>query len=133
MDSPVVDFNARTFEGQRKQINNDNVLISLSFESGDFGTIHYVSNGGSSFPKERIEVFSNEGTLVLDNFKQLRGFNWPLFRKMSLSRQDKGHKECVKSFIESIANGDQNPIPLDDIFRTSELAISISDSLFKKN
>ena len=42
----------------------------------DLSTIHYLANGGKSFPKERIEVFVDQGVLQLDNFRKLIGYNW---------------------------------------------------------
>ena len=38
-------------------VRDDKTSITLSFEDGSFGTIHYFANGGKVFPKERIEVF----------------------------------------------------------------------------
>ena len=38
-------------------IHDDKVTITLVFKDGSWGTIHYLANGHSSFPKERVEVF----------------------------------------------------------------------------
>ena len=45
--------------GSSGHINStdDKVTISLGFEDGSIGSIHYFANGGKVFPKERIEVF----------------------------------------------------------------------------
>ena len=51
--------------------------ITLGFADGSFGTVHYLANGGASFPKERIEVFVAGRVLQLDNFRKLKGYNWP--------------------------------------------------------
>ena len=42
--------------------------------------------------RERVEVYSQEKTFILDNWKVLTGFGVKGFSKMK-SRQDKGHKE----------------------------------------
>ena len=56
------------------EIRDDKVSISLSFTEGSFGTIHYLANGGKTFPKERIEVFCGNAVLQMDNYRVLTGF-----------------------------------------------------------
>ena len=61
----------------------DSVTITLAFADGSIGTIHYLANGHSSFPKERLEVFCAGRVLQLDNFRRLRGYGWPGFVRSS--------------------------------------------------
>ena len=56
-----------------REIMTDQSSITLGFEDGSFGTILYLSNGASNFPKERIEVFTDGKVLQLDNFRKLKG------------------------------------------------------------
>ena len=93
------------------------------------GSIHYFSNGGKSFPKERIEVFCDNAVLQLDNFRKLRGFGWKGFTKMNLWSQDKGQINCVASFMESVRDGGANPIPQDEIFEVARVSIDIAKML----
>jgi predicted dehydrogenase/threonine dehydrogenase-like Zn-dependent dehydrogenase len=93
----------------------DSVSISLKFEDGSMGVVHYLSNGSKAFPKERLEVFAAGRVLQLDNFRKLAGFGWPGFGKMNLWRQDKGQKACVAAFVRAVAEGDAAPIPFDEI------------------
>ncbi len=111
------------------KIRNDKASITLSFEDGSFGTIHYLANGGSSFPKERIEVFCDNAILQMDNYRVLKGYEWPGFKKMKLFHQNKGQQACVKAFINSIRNGAQAPIPYTEVLESSRLSIEIANSL----
>ena len=104
----------------------DTVTIVLSFSDGSIGTIHYLSNGHSSFPKERLEIFASGRILQLNNFRILRGFGWPSFKKMRLWSQDKGQNHCVKSFIDSIQNNEPSPIYVDEIIEVSRISIELS-------
>ena len=83
--------------------------FTIKFENGSFGTIHYFANGSKSFPKERIEVFCDGKILQLDNFQSLRGYDWPGFRKMSLWKQDKGHRESIAKFLDAVRNQGRAP------------------------
>jgi predicted dehydrogenase/threonine dehydrogenase-like Zn-dependent dehydrogenase len=118
-------MNAKSLENA----SSDIASINLGFEDGSIGTIHYFANGGNSFPKERIEVFVGGRTLQLDNFLKLRGFNWPGFRKHSLWQQDKGQDACSKAFLNSIENSGESPIPQQEIFEVSRVAIEAAGSI----
>jgi predicted dehydrogenase len=111
------------------EVRSDKITINLSFADGSFGTIHYLANGGSSFPKERIEVFCDEAVLQLDNYRVLKGFGWKGFNKMKLLRQDKGQQACVLAFIKSIQNGLESPIPYDEVMESSRISIEIANGL----
>jgi len=111
------------------EVREDKVSITLSFEDGSFGVIHYLANGGSSFPKERVEVFCDDAVLQMDNYRVLKGYGWPGFKKMKLFKQDKGQKACVKAFIESIMSGNESPIPYEEVMESSSVSIEVANSL----
>jgi predicted dehydrogenase/threonine dehydrogenase-like Zn-dependent dehydrogenase len=107
----------------------DKATLTLSFEDGSFGTIHYLANGSRTFPKERIEVFSNGGVLQLDNFRKLTGFGWRGFKSDKLFRQDKGQLACTETFVKAIKNGKPSPIGFDEIIEVAEVSINIASEL----
>ena len=111
------------------EVREDKTSITLSFEDGSFGTIHYLANGGSTFPKERIEVFCDDAVLQMDNYRVLTGYGWPRFKKMKLFRQDKGQKACVKAFTDSIINGKESPILYEELMESSRVSIEVANSL----
>jgi predicted dehydrogenase len=106
----------------------DTVTLQLSFADGSIGTIHYLANGSKAFPKERLEVFTAGRVLQLDNFRRLRGFGWPGFRKMNLWRQDKGQRACADAFVQALRAGGPAPIPLDQILEISRVAIELENN-----
>jgi predicted dehydrogenase len=105
----------------------DSVCISLTFEDGSIGAVHYLANGSKAFPKERLEVFAAGRVLQLDNFRKLHGFGWPGFNKMNLWRQDKGQKVCAATFVKAINSGGPAPIPLDEILEVARVSIEVSE------
>lgn len=127
---PIASYKAMKLGGSTDgSEQEDKVSILLSFEDGSFGSIHYLANGGKAFPKERIEVFCGGAVLQLDNFRVLKGFDWPEFSQMKLWRQNKGQQECVNAFVDAIRNGAESPIPVDEIFEVSRVTIEIAESL----
>jgi predicted dehydrogenase len=108
-------------------LTKDSATIQLSFEDGSIGTIHYFTNGSKSYPKERLEVFARGAVLQLDNYRKLTSFGWPGFKKMNLWHQDKGHKACVKAFIDAISKDNLSPIPIEEILEVSRISINLAN------
>ena len=104
----------------------DTVTINLRFEDGSIGTIHYFANGHKALPKERLEVFCGGRVLQLDNFRKMRGYGWPGFKKMNLWRQDKGQEACVAAFVEAVKSGGPSPIPFDEIVEVSRVTLNLA-------
>ncbi|ASJ74550.1 bi-domain-containing oxidoreductase [Granulosicoccus antarcticus] len=110
-------------------VTTDKCSITLSFEDGSFGTIHYLANGGKVFPKERIEVFAGNAVLQLDNFRKLQGFGWPGFKKMNLLRQDKGQASCVQTFVAAMTGGSASPIAYEELMEVARISIEAHEQL----
>lgn len=110
-------------------IVEDKITITLCFEDGSFGSIHYLANGNKSFPKERVEVFCGGRILALDNFRVLKGYGWPGFKKMKLLRQDKGHVAGIQAFIEAVQQGTPSPIPYVEIEEVTRITLEIANTV----
>lgn len=124
-DSPVASASVKRMAAT----TNDTVAITLTFENGCLGTIAYYANGDKTFPKERLEIFSGESILRLDNFRTLTGFSWPGFRKEKLSTQDKGQRACCEAFVSALVTGEAAPIPQDEVFEIGRLIIDLDAQL----
>jgi predicted dehydrogenase/threonine dehydrogenase-like Zn-dependent dehydrogenase len=107
----------------------DTVTLQLEFSDGSIGTVHYFANGSKSFPKERLEVFSEGRVLQLDNFRTLTGYGWRGFKRMNLWRQDKGQEACARAFLDAVVQGRDSPIPLEELVEVSRVSIQIAESI----
>lgn len=127
--SPIVSVQARRMgDAPGLQVTEDKAAITLGFEDGSFGTIMYLANGSSSFPKERVEVFVAGRVLQLDNFRKLKGYGWPGFSKMNLWKQDKGQNACAAAFLQAIEKG-APAIPPDEIFEVARATLDAAGIL----
>jgi predicted dehydrogenase/threonine dehydrogenase-like Zn-dependent dehydrogenase len=128
--APVSGFTASSLgAAPGVDIGEDKASITLTFEDGSLGTIHYFANGGKAFPKERIEAFGGAGVLQLDNFKRLKGYGWKGFRSQRLLNQDKGQKVCVAAFVDSVRSGGPTPIPYEEIMEVARVSIEVAEAL----
>jgi predicted dehydrogenase len=108
--------------------NTDNASILLKYENGTNAVINYFANGSKAYSKERIEAYSQERTLILDNWKELKGFGFKGFSKMK-SRQDKGHSAQFTLLNERIRNGGEALIPFESIVNTTKASFACIESL----
>jgi hypothetical protein len=63
---------------------------------------------------------------MLDNFRTLRGYGFAGFRKMKLSRIDKGHRAQFAAFLERVAEGGPpliDPVILSSVTRATFAAV----------
>ena len=108
--------------------NTDNVSIILRYENGSNAVINYFANGSKAYSKERIEVYSQEKTLVLDNWRELRGYGFKGFSKMK-STMDKGHAAQFALLNERIIKGGEELISFDSILNTTKASFACIESL----
>ena len=111
-------------------LTNAHHAILLKYENGTNAVINYFANGSKAYSKERIEVFHQERTLVLDNWRSLKGFGFKNFSSSS-SSQDKGHQNQFNLLINSIQNGGAELIPMEEIVNTTIASFAAIESLKK--
>jgi len=109
---------------------NENFSATLRYEDGSLAHLLYTSLGPKSgLGKERIEVFCDGETYIVDDFKQLVKASQGTVLWQS-GEPDKGHFEELSCFGDAIAAGSASPIPPDEIIETSAVALHVEDLLF---
>jgi predicted dehydrogenase/threonine dehydrogenase-like Zn-dependent dehydrogenase len=114
--------------GVQPEENTDNAIITLRFENGAQGVIHYFSNGSKSYPKERIELYTQGRTLVIDNFRKMSGYGFGRFSTLR-SGLDKGHKAQFKALVDNIKTTGQPLVAFDDLVNTTKASFAALESL----
>ena len=110
-----------------KFVNQDNVVINVKFANGSIGTLTYVSNGDSSLPKEKLEVFCGGLACIIQDFRNVMIYANGKETKIECS--GKGHREEVGAFIDAIQKSGEDPIPFGSIVRTTLLCFKAIESL----
>jgi predicted dehydrogenase len=116
--------------GGAAQRTADVASLSLTFEDGSIGAVHYFANGHADFPKERLEVFCAGRVLELSNFRSLVGRGFSSFSKLKTSRQDKGHRAELRAFLSAVRDGSRAPIPLGELLEVSRVALDLQRRAF---
>lgn len=114
--------------GENPEENTDNAIITLKFENGSQGVINYFSNGSKAYQKERVEIFFQGKTLILDNFRKLSGFGIKGFSSTS-STIDKGHKNQFALLLKQVKDGGNPIIPFSELVNTTRTSFAALKSL----
>ena len=114
--------------GANPSENTDNASILVKMENGSSGVVNYFSNGSKSYSKERLEVFSQEKVLIMDNFIKTTGYSTKGFSKLK-TKLDKGHKTQFGLILEKIKDGDIGLIPYEELINVTKASLAAIKSL----
>jgi predicted dehydrogenase/threonine dehydrogenase-like Zn-dependent dehydrogenase len=114
--------------GLNPKENTDNTSILLKYENGSNAVINYFANGSKSYSKERVEVYSQERTLIMDNWRTLKGYGFKGFTSAK-SSQDKGHLNQFQALVNQQKNGGESIIPFSEIVNTTRASFAAIESL----
>ncbi|MFA5618625.1 MAG: hypothetical protein WDK95_17585, partial [Syntrophorhabdaceae bacterium] len=114
--------------GVNPEENTDNASILLKMANGSTGVINYFANGSKAYSKERIEVFSQERTFIMDNFRKTEVFGVKGFSKLKTSI-DKGHMNQFRRLVKAIQTGGKALIPFESIVNTTRASFAAIKSL----
>ena len=126
--SRPVTINVTTL-GSRMDLNHsDNISIQFLFEDGSTAQLLYVATGNTLLAKERLEVFFEGKSIVMDDYSTLQGYGLhDSFNEKNCS-VDKGHEALLKEFVLHALNPHvPPPIPHDRILTVSLLALLINE------
>lgn len=114
--------------GKQPEQNTDNATLLLKYEDGSNAVINYFSNGSKSYSKERLEVYSKERTMILDNWRKLKAYGFKGFNG-SKNKMDKGHSTQFRKLADQIKNGGEPLIDMDSLVNTTLASFAALESL----
>jgi predicted dehydrogenase/threonine dehydrogenase-like Zn-dependent dehydrogenase len=108
---------------------NDNFSATLTYDDGTLATLTYTALGPKTgLGKERIEIFCDGETYVVDDFKTLTRASdgVVLWEGREI---DKGHALQMSLLADAVTSGSAAPVPFDEIVETSAVALQVEDLL----
>jgi hypothetical protein len=124
---PVASISATPIDpGSAAYKRNDNFVATLRYGDGSVGNLVYTASGPKEgMPKERIEVLCGGEAWIVDDFKTLTRCSDG--KVLWQGAVDKGHYDELSMFGDAIVNGDPAPIPIEEIFETTAVALHVED------
>jgi predicted dehydrogenase/threonine dehydrogenase-like Zn-dependent dehydrogenase len=107
----------------------DSVVVQVSFACGSVASVQYLANGDPSVAKERIEVFCGGATGLIDDFRRLEIVQDGRRTRTGGRRQEKGHSEELRAFVDLAAGGTSDVLSVEDIFWSSALTLQVPEAL----
>ncbi len=114
--------------GKHTDEKTDNASILLKYEDGSNVVINYFSNGSKSYAKERIEVYNQERTIIIDNFRKTEAFGFKNFKGLKTAI-NKGHKSQFQELINRVKNSGSQLIEFDSLVNTTKASFAAIQSL----
>jgi predicted dehydrogenase/threonine dehydrogenase-like Zn-dependent dehydrogenase len=109
---------------------HDDLQATVRLQNGSTSTITYVTVGNARYPKETLDVAAGGRSARLDNFSQATV--WQGRRKTSTRShggQDKGQRQQIARFVDSVRTGAAMPISLDSLLATTRATLAVGESL----
>ena len=102
-------------------------MKQLKFECPECGT-EFTLTANQPKAKERIEAYAQEKTLVIDNWRSLKGYGVKGFSGMK-TRQDKGHNAQFAALAHFAAHGGAPIIPFEQVINVTQASFAAIESL----
>ncbi len=121
MNSRPIELIARGGSLSHKNIDTfDSCVVIIKFENGSIANLTYTDLNGPDMPKERIEVYSGDSSIIIDDFLKLNiaGFDCG---NLILNQQDKGHKNELNNVIQANLCLTRPLVNVDDAIRAMDL------------
>lgn len=105
-------------------VANDNVVVTVKWTDGSLATLVYTALGHMGLPKERIEIYADGSSMVIDDFKNLELYG---FRERStrLKKQDKGHYQQLVEISKFLKKEKTNIISFQECVKAMRMVFEV--------
>ncbi len=111
-------------------VAKDNLATTLKYKSGSVANLVYVSLGNKAMERERLEVFGQGASIVLEDFKKLSVFGEkPLV--MTLRAQDKGWKNELSELAKFVRGEKNSMITFQECVNAMNITFSVDEAVRK--
>ena len=106
---------------------SDNRTIVLKYDDGSVCSIDYFAVGSKTCAKELMEIHFDEKSIILDDFKSIKGYGLKI-KSHTEKFSQKGQKEELLHLYDSLTNKTATwPIELWDMIQTTEATFAITN------
>lgn len=104
----------------------DNFSAQISFEDGSVCSLLYTSLGHENVGAERMEVFFDGKSIVMDDFVGLYGIGLPSWFSETVSVPEYGYEQLVTQFFENLKKQTfAPPIPFERLSTVAKVTLAI--------
>jgi len=112
-------------------INSDNINITISFQDGSVGNIFYTASGDKAFSRERVEIYSEGKTIVIEDYKETTVYFNGKRKSYKTINQDMGYRNELENFIDVIKGKSKPLLTYREIYDSTSTIFKIEESITK--
>ena len=122
----VVSISAESLSPKNNKFSStDNTSIVLKYEDGSVANIQYFAVGSKELSKEYMEVHFDNKTIVMDDYKSLKGYGIKI-DEITTSISEKGQFEELEVLYETLSGKTEKwPIEFWDMIQTTEITFNV--------
>ncbi len=110
----------------------DNFSVQISFMDGSVCSLFYTALGHAGLGKERMEVYYDSKTIVMDDYVTLQGYGLSHSFNETTRFPDKGHQNILEKFFDGIVSENRTmPISTERLNRVAKLTLIIDELVCK--
>lgn len=128
-DSRPLSISVETLGALRSDLcPTDNISAHIRFDDGSVCSLLYTALGNARMGKERMEVFFDGKSIVMDDYVQLTGYGLDRSFDQVVRTPDKGHEALIRMFFTQVQQEIfAPPIPFDRLNRVAQLTLLIDE------
>lgn len=126
-DAKPISVSVETVAGSRDDLfPTDNFTVQISFSDGSVCALLYTALGHMQLGKERMEIFFDSKSIVMDDYLLLQGHGLPPSFNETVTKANKGHEEVLHYFFDTVKNNSNSrPVPLDRLYDVAYMTLVI--------
>lgn len=129
IDSIPVELIAKGGNLSHKNMDTyDSCVVIIKFKNNSIANLIYNDLNGPNMPKERIEIFSGESAIFIDDFIKMETAGFDSGNKI-LYEKDKGHKNEMARVIQVNLGKEEPIIDVNDALKAMDLCFKTVESI----
>jgi predicted dehydrogenase/threonine dehydrogenase-like Zn-dependent dehydrogenase len=125
---PISLFSQAISADQGDVVADDNLIVTLKYNDGSTTSLFYSCVGHTAAGKERLEIFFDNRSLILDDYKTLESYG-TTDTGANLKQTDKGHYDELVAFRQALTTGKPLIPGPNDGYRATLCALKALESL----
>lgn len=122
--------NAYSIDPASKQWNkNDNFVATIKYADGSVCTLTYTALGDKSYPKEKMEIFSDGKVIVMDDYKSVTVYGGN-YKGWSASTAQKGQLQELQALADTLLRGKPWPITLAEQLQATRISFEVERQIY---
>ncbi len=126
---PVRVFAERISGNNKTALNSDNLAITLKFADGSVGNIVYSASGDKAFSREKIEIFCEGKSIVIDDYRKTEHHYSGKKETFKTLNQQMGYKEDLQHFCDVVKNVSSPVLTAEESFISTLCVFKINQAL----